>query len=141
MSLRIKQIGCALMLSLAISMASADVVVVVSAKNPVTTLTHQQLSDIYLGRISHFPNGRPATPLDQPQNSPPYVTFYRQYLHQTPTQIKMHWARLIFTGRGQPPRSLKDGKAMADYVAKNDNAIGYLGDTFLDKRLRMVPID
>lgn len=137
----ITRIGCTLVFCLATSVALADVVVVVSAQNPVVALTHNQLANLYLGRVSRFPNGQPATPLDQPEDSSAYATFYRKYLNQTPAQIKIHWARLIFTGRGQPPRSVADSKAMAEDVAADESAIGYLGEAHLDKRLRVVTID
>ncbi|QTP60518.1 phosphate ABC transporter substrate-binding protein [Billgrantia antri] len=138
---RLKRTGCGLLFSLASSMAWAEVVVVVSAHNPLVTLTRSELADIYLGRTSRFPNGQPATPLDQGESSPIYATFYREYLGQTPTQVKMHWSRLIFTGRGQPPRSLAGDRAMVDFVAAHADAIGYLDDVHIDERLRVVTID
>jgi ABC-type phosphate transport system substrate-binding protein len=141
MTLRFKRIGCSLLLCLASSLVTADVVVVVSSRSPVATLSRNELTDIYLGRTSRLPTGQPATPVDQSESSPVYHTFYREYLGQTPSQIKMHWSRLIFTGRGQPPRSLADSRAMADFVARHVGAIGYLDDTYLDERLRVVTID
>lgn len=138
---RLKQIACSLLLSVTPSIALAEIVVVVSAQNPVTALTGSELADIYLGRTNRFPNGQPVTPLDQSERSPIYATFYREYLGQTPTQIKMHWSRLIFTGRGQPPHSLADSKSMADFVAGQAAAIGYMEDTHLDERLQVVTID
>lgn len=141
MPTRFKRIGCSLLVCLASSLALADVVVVTSSQSPVTTLTRSELVDIYLGRNNRFPDGTPAQPVDQRENSPAYVAFYRDYLGQTPAQIKMHWSRLIFTGRGQPPRNLADSKAVADFVTGHADAIGYVDDTLLDERLRVVAID
>ncbi|WP_104204420.1 phosphate ABC transporter substrate-binding protein [Billgrantia saliphila] len=138
---RLKRIGCSLLLCLVSSVALAEVVVVVSAQNPLAKLTRSELADLYLGRTSRFPNGQPATPVDHRENSPAYLAFYREYLGQTPAQVKMHWSRLIFTGRGQPPHSLPDSKALADFVGENASAIGYLDDAHLDERLRVVAID
>ncbi|MFQ3789929.1 phosphate ABC transporter substrate-binding protein [Halomonas sp. A29] len=141
MPLRLTKFGCSLLLCLTTSLALADVVVVTSAQGPAITLTRGELADIYLGRNSRFPGGQPAMPVDQRENSPAYVAFYRDYLGQTPTQIKMHWSRLIFTGRGQPPRSLADHQAMADFVAGQATAIGYVDEAYIDERLRVVTID
>jgi ABC-type phosphate transport system substrate-binding protein len=141
MPLRLKLIGCSLLLCLTSSIALAEVVVVVSVQNPVESLSRNALADLYLGRTSRFPNGQSAIPVDQRENSTAYRAFYRDYLGQTPAQIKIHWSRLIFTGRGQPPRSLADSQAVADFVAKHADATGYLHDTQLDERLRVVAID
>lgn len=138
---RLTKTGCILLFYLASGLALADTVVVVSTQSPVTTLTRGELVDIYLGRTNRFPGGQSAMPVDQRENSPAYVAFYRDYLGQTPAQIKMHWSRLIFTGRGQPPRSLADPQAMVDFVAEQANAIGYMNDAHIDKRLRVVAID
>lgn len=133
--------ACALLLSLAAGAAHAEVVVVVSADNPVEALSRAQLTDIYLGRLNRFPNGDPVVPIDQRESSPAHDEFYSQYLGQSPAQIKAHWSRLIFTGRGQPPRAVPGDDAAAELVAENPNAIGYLDSTLVDNRLRIVSIE
>lgn len=135
-----------LLFSLAVGAASAEVVVVVSAQNPTATLSRAQLTDIYLGRLNRFPHGGAVTPMDQREGASAHSAFYRRYLGQTPAQIKAHWSKLIFTGRGQPPRSVADDSAMADTVAASPDALGYLDSTYLDSaevgdRLRVVAIE
>ena len=135
-----------LLLSLFVGSASAEIVVVVSAQNPTESLSRSQLSDIFLGRLNRLPNGGAVTPLDQREGTAGHRAFYRDYLGQTPAQIKAHWSRLIFTGRGQPPRSVADDSAMADTVAASPDALGYLDSTYLDSaevgdRLRVVAIE
>jgi hypothetical protein len=49
--------------------ASADVVVVVSTKSPVDTLSRSQVVDLFLGKSSRFPGGRSAVPIDQAEGS------------------------------------------------------------------------
>lgn len=128
-------------MSLAVVPAVADVVVVVSADSGVESLSRAQLTDIYLGRANRFPNGEPAEPIEQRENSPARQEFYGKYLNQSLAQIKAHWSRLIFTGRGQPPPTVADDSAVADLVAGNPNAIGYVDADFMDDRLRVVEVE
>lgn len=121
--------------------AAAEVVVVVSSQNPVEALSRAQLADIYLGRLHRFPNGDPVIPIDQKERSPAHDEFYSEYLGQSPAQVKQHWSKLIFTGRGQPPRSVSDDLAAAETVAGNPNAIGYLDAGLVDDRLRIIAIE
>lgn len=130
-----------LWLSLAGGAAGAEVVVVVSADNPVESLSRAALRDIYLGRLNRFPNGDAVVPIDQREGSPAHDEFYSRYLGQSPAQIKAHWSKLIFTGRGQPPRAMPGDDAAAELVAENPNAIGYLDDSRVDERLRVVSIE
>lgn len=121
--------------------AAADVVVIVPAQSPVNTLTRAELVDIYLGRLNRLPNGEPVVPIDQADGSPAHEEFYNDYLRRSPAQIKAHWSRLIFTGRGQPPRTVANGAATARVVAENPNAIGYVEPGLVNERLRVVPIE
>lgn len=139
--LQLATIVCALALNLAASAVCAQVVVVVSAENSVDSLTDSQLADIYLGRSSRFPNGGPAVPIDQSEKAANYAEFYLNYLGRTPAQIRAHWSKLIFTGRGQPPQSVKNDSEMADVVANNPDAIGYLDSELVDDRLQVVTIE
>jgi ABC-type phosphate transport system substrate-binding protein len=123
------------------TVCTAEVVVVVSTQNPVETLSRAQVTDIYLGRMNRFPNGNPVKPIDLSESSPTRSEFYSRYLGRSPSQIKAHWSKLIFTGRGRPPPIVSSGDAMAESVAENPNAIGYLSPDFLNERLRVVSID
>jgi ABC-type phosphate transport system substrate-binding protein len=134
-------VGIYLLSLMAGTVCAAEVVVVVSSQNPIETLSRAQITNIYLGRMNRFPNGNPVNPVDLSESSPARSEFYSRYLGQSPSQIKAHWSRLIFTGRGQPPPTVSSGHAMAELVAENPNAIGYLSPEFLDKRLRVVSID
>lgn len=132
---------CGLLFSLVVGTAWAEVAVVVSAQNPTETLSRAELSDIYLGRLNRFPNGTAAVPVDQRESSSVYSEFYRHYLEKTPTQIKAHWSKLIFTGRGQPPALVAGDSAMANTIAMSPRAIGYLDSAIVDERLRVVVIE
>lgn len=123
------------------TVCAAEVVVVVSSQNPIETLSRAQITDIYLGRMIRFPNGNPVKPIDLSERSPARSEFYSRYLGLSQSLIKAHWSKLIFTGRGQPPPTVASGDAMAELVAENPNAIGYLSLDFLDERLRIVTID
>lgn len=121
--------------------ARADVVVVVSEHNPIDTLSRSELADIYLGRMNQLPSGEPVVPIDQKETSTTHDEFYNQYLGRSPAQIKAHWSKLIFTGRGQPPRSVSNSADMANAVAADPRAIGYVNPELVDDRLRVVPIE
>jgi ABC-type phosphate transport system substrate-binding protein len=134
-------IAWGLLLGLMLGTARAEVVVVVAAGNPVEQLTSAELADIYLGRMHTFPNGESVVPVDQREDSPTHHEFYSRYLDRSPAQIKAHWSKLIFSGRGQPPQAVAGDKAVAELVAGSHHAIGYLSHEPVDGRLRVVPIE
>ena len=108
-----------MLLSLAVSTTRAEVVAVVSASNPVAELSTIQIADIFLGKSSRFPDGRAAIPIDQSESSAERSEFYARYVRKSAVEMKMHWSKLIFTGRGQPPRALPDANAVKALLAQN----------------------
>ncbi len=141
MKRRLPALACLLALGLCSTLAWAEIVVVVSQDSPIETISRSELADIYLGRRSQFADGSPAVPVDQGENSAAYPRFYAAYLDQTPAQIRSHWSRLIFTGRGQPPRSVPNGQAMAETIADDPRALGYMDASQVDSRLRVVQVE
>jgi ABC-type phosphate transport system substrate-binding protein len=131
-----------LVIGLALSLSSvvvkADVVAVVSAQNPITALDKSQLAEIFLGKSSRFPNGMQAVPIDQAEGVALRDEFYDKVVGKTASQIKAYWARIIFTGRGQPPPSVSNSIEMKNHIRDNPAAIGYIDRSFVDDSVRVV---
>lgn len=120
--------------------AAVEVVVVVSAVSPVTEISRHYLADIYLGRTSRFPDGEPVEPIDQEPGSQVRTAFYANYLGRSPAQVKAHWSKLIFTGRGTPPPHAHTSRAVKELIAGNPRAIGYLERSRVDATVRVVRV-
>lgn len=118
-----------------------SVVVVVSADSPVTEISRLHLADLYLGRATHFPSGEPAEPIEQQTTSAARADFYQRYLGRSLAEIKAHWSRLIFTGRGRPPRDVPSGEDVRRVVAENPGAIGYIERHLVDGSVRIVRVE
>jgi ABC-type phosphate transport system substrate-binding protein len=115
-----------------------EVVAVVSSKSPVTALSAAQVADIFLGKTSRFPDGSQAVPVDQPEDSPVRDRFYAQYTGKSPAQVKAHWSKIIFTGRGQPPVQAANNAEVKKMIAQNPSAIGYIDQSLVDESVRVI---
>jgi ABC-type phosphate transport system substrate-binding protein len=135
---RIASAAVACTLSLGIGVARADVVAVVSSKSQVTTLSKTQLMDIFLGRRTRFPDGSPAIPIDQAEGSAAREEFYTRLADMSPAQVKAFWARIIFTGRGQPPKTAATGLEAKRLLIADPSAIGYMDESLVDSSVRVV---
>jgi ABC-type phosphate transport system substrate-binding protein len=119
---------------------SADEVAVVSAKSTVTTLNKTQMADIFLGKTTRFPNGAPAVPIDQSEGTAARDEFYVQIAGKSAAQMKAYWSRIIFTGRGQPPRAASNSSETKKLIAANPNTIGYIERPLVDDTVRVVTV-
>jgi len=119
---------------------AAELAVIVSARSNISMLSADQVAEIFLFQTNRFPNGNEVVPIDQDLGSPLRNEFYSKVTHRTPALVKAHWARLIFTGRGQPPAEVDGNAAMRRMIAENPGMIGYVERTALDSSVRAVLI-
>jgi ABC-type phosphate transport system substrate-binding protein len=118
--------------------AQEEVVPVVSAKSSVTALNPNQVADIFLGKSTRFPDGSVAVPIDLAEESPLRERFYTVFTGKSPAQLKAHWSKIIFTGRGQPPRQVPGSAEAKKAVAENPNAIAYIDAKQVDSTVRVL---
>jgi len=130
--------GTAFALVATMQPSHAGVVAVVSAKSTVTSLSKDQVADIFLGRTSRFPNGDQAAPIDQVESSVVREEFYTKFAGKLPAQMKAHWSKIIFTGRGQPPPEVPTDLEMKKRVVGNPSAIGYIEQNAVDPSVRVI---
>jgi hypothetical protein len=116
------------------------VVVIVSVQNPMTEISRLHLADLFMGRTSRFPNGAPAVPVDLQAGTAARASFCENYLGRSEAQMKAHWSKIIFTGRGRPPAELSNGEAMRALVAGDPRAIGYIDRRLVDSSVRIVRV-
>jgi hypothetical protein len=52
--------------------------------------------------------------------------------------MKAYWAKIIFTGRGQPPQEVRSSAELKKRIAQDPAAIGYIDESLLDDSVRVV---
>ncbi|NWD67128.1 phosphate ABC transporter substrate-binding protein [Pseudomonas gingeri] len=140
----LKRAGCTVAgfaLCMGSTLAMAEVVVVVAATSPVQALTRNQVADIFLGKTNRFPSGKQAIPIDQTEGSAPRDEFYTTFTGKSAAQLKAHWSKIIFTGRGQPPEALSNSAEVKKRIAGNPDSIGYIEAREVDASVRALPPD
>lgn len=136
--IRFKVLLIALATSMGVGAAGADVVAVVSSTSPIKSLNANQISDIFLGKTSTFPSGGLAVPLDLTEGTPTRDEFYAKLTGKSAAQIKAHWSKIIFTGRGLPPKEILNGNEVKRRLAENPNAISYIDENLVDSSVRVL---
>jgi ABC-type phosphate transport system substrate-binding protein len=127
-----------LLISLASSLVSAEISVIVSNNNPNTTINQTMVSKIFLGKAKSFPDGSQAVPIDQDDGAAARDAFNSTVLGKSSSQLKSYWSRLIFTGKGTPPKQSGNDAAVKQLVADNPNIIGYVDSSAVDDSVKVV---
>ena len=118
--------------------ARAELVVIVAAKNPTTSLTKEQAAQLFLGKSATFPGGGTATPLDLAEGAATRDEFYAKVTEKNAGQLKAYWAKQMFSGNGSPPRELASSADVKRAVAADPTAIGYVEKGAVDSSVKSV---
>ncbi|MFN3587282.1 MAG: hypothetical protein ACK4UT_07245, partial [Moraxellaceae bacterium] len=95
------------------------------------------LSRLFLGQSSSLPDGSAAVPLDVGGDY--RKSFYTYVLKRDPAAVEKYWARMIFTGKAQPPREVRVQEVRA-VVADTRGAISYLDKSQVDDSLKVITV-
>jgi ABC-type phosphate transport system substrate-binding protein len=117
--------------------AQAEHVVVVSSKSAVTSMTKEQVADIYLGNSKEFPGGGQALPLLAAAGSV-RTEFFEKVLGKNEAQAKAIWSRLVFSGKGSAPREVGDSAEILKLIGSNPNCIGIIEKSAVNSSVKVV---
>lgn len=100
--------------------------VIVHPHNPTTTLERKNVADVFLKKITRWPDGAPIRPVDLHPDSPVRRRFSDDVLNRSVAAVKSYWQQMVFSGRQVPPPELESEEQVVRYVLKNPGAIGYV---------------
>ena len=116
----------------------ADIAVVVHPDNPINQISADDLTRIYLGKIDSFPNGAKALPIDLKEGDTTRTSFYQKVANKSQAQLNSYWARLIFTGKGTPPHTVRNTKKVKSLVSSDKNYVGYMDASEVDGSVKVI---
>lgn len=99
--------------------------VIVNPSNPVSSMSREDLSRIFLKKSTKFPDGHGASPVDLPANSSTRESFSKDVHGKPSSGVDAYWQQLIFSGRDIPPAQ-KSESGVLEFVRSSGNAIGYV---------------
>ncbi|MCP5015786.1 MAG: phosphate ABC transporter substrate-binding protein [Ketobacter sp.] len=137
MNSNFKNILCASLLVIFCDVVHAEIAVIVNPAN-TDAIKKENIASLYLAKTRTFPGGKTAIPLDRPEGSPIRVEFVSKVIEKDESQMKSYWSRLIFTGKGVPPKVLESDAEVKGMVARNPDAIGFIDTVAVDDTVKVV---
>ena len=106
--------------------AQSNFVVVVNESNPLTSITRDELSKVFLKKITVWRNKQPVVVVDQADKSSVRLQFTRSVHRREITSVQSYWQQQIFAGRAVPPQVRGTDAEVLAFVASNPSAVGYV---------------
>ena len=124
---------CKLLLSLCLLLvmgtncraASADVILVTAAQNPIDELDTRQVRSLYKGRLSSI-NGRTLKPVNAAPGSVDRTEFLKKMLDANELEYTGYWHVRRYSGQGTPPAEVNDQAELFERVIQEPDQVGYL---------------
>ncbi len=105
---------------------SSNYKIIVHSSNPVSKITRDDLSKIFLKKIKIWEDGNEIHPVDLVYDSPVRKGFSNEIHHRPVSKIKAYWQMQIFSGKDVPPPQLDYEDDVMSFVKSDPGAIGYL---------------
>ncbi|MCV2883116.1 phosphate ABC transporter substrate-binding protein [Aestuariibacter sp. AA17] len=105
--------------------SSANVSIITHAENTLT-LSNDVIERIFLGKQKTLPSGHTIVPITMEEALEDQQTFNSTVLNKSSSQLKAYWSKLIFTGKGTPPKAVSTKDEMLELISTNPNMIGYV---------------
>ncbi len=101
--------------------------VVVNASNPALSITRRELSDMFLKKLTHWPDGTTVEPVEPPEKSRTRAYFLSDVMGgKSALALKTFWQKRVFSGRDTPPVEKASDEEVVAFVKANPGAIGYV---------------
>ncbi len=118
------------------SFVSAENVVIVHPSNG-SAVDAGIISRLYLGKAKSFPSGEQAVPVNQAAGAV-RESFDQGVLGKSASQLQAYWSKLVFTGKGSPPKDVGSDAEVIALISANPNMIGYVSAASADASVKVV---
>ncbi|WP_218311990.1 phosphate ABC transporter substrate-binding protein [Alteromonas antoniana] len=118
----------------------AEVVVVVHPSNEAS-LTEKDVQRIFLGKEKKFPDGRESIPVNQETSNDIRGDFDQNVLGRNSSQVAAYWSKLVFTGKGVPPKEVSGDSAVIELIKENKSVIGYIDSASVTGDVKVIQLN
>lgn len=128
---------CFALLFLTTVSSHAELAVIVHPSNGAA-MDKDAITRIFLGKSRAFPGGGESIPISFPEGTPESDEFSQSILGKTPKQLKAYWAKMIFTGKGTPPKQVPAAQEIVNLIANNPSFIGFVPSASVSGAVKVV---
>ena len=115
----------------------AEVAVIVHPSN-ANAIDANAIAKIYTGKMKSYDDGNKIIAIAQDAGNPITDEFNEKALKKSSSQLKAYWSKLVFTGKGTPPKEVSNDAEVISLVASNPNTIGFISSSAADGTVKVV---
>ena len=114
--------------------------VIVNNANSIKEINKDQLSDIFLKKMSKWNDNKKIVPVNLNAESNTRQSFAKSVHKKSVNAVKAYWQKKIFTGKGVPPVEKRSDVEVIAFVRENAGAVGYVSLNTTVKDVKVVQV-
>lgn len=114
------------LITLACTVNISAQVIIVNRSNPISNLSKAMVRNIFLGNTSTWGSNSLIKIADYTAESKIRSDFSSTFLNLSPIRVSMLWIKVSLSGKSKPPKIFRDEEELKQYIAENEDAIGYI---------------
>jgi hypothetical protein len=118
-----------------------EFVVIVHPSNRFAALSRSKVNYLFLRKVSRWPWGAEAAPVDLGPGEPARREFVQQVLRMSEDQLAAYWIDQRATRGVSPPVEARDVEAAKRWVASKPGGIAYIPASALDGTVKAIRVD
>lgn len=122
-----------------IPLVYADVAIIVNTNNS-NTLSDNDISRLFLAKMKSFDSGNKALPINLKVGNSVRDEFEEKVLKKNSQQVKAYWSKLVFSGKGKPPKEKSSDAEIIAFIISNPGAIGYVDAASVNDKVKVVKV-
>lgn len=98
------------------------------------------IQNVYIGKTAKWGNGAKAEP-GTLKGGEIHELFLKDLVSKSVSQFSTFWKKIVFTGKGKPPKELADEAAMVEFVKSTPGAIGYVSASAAVEGVKVLKVE
>lgn len=132
-----RRLFCLLLALLGASASADELLVIAHPSVPVSSLSFDALSAIYLLKTPEWRGGDMIVPVNREAQSAERIQFSATVLRQSPNALAAFWNQMHFKGK-VPPIVQESDLAVLAFVQKVPGAVGYISASVAPKNVKVL---
>jgi len=117
---------------------SAQITIIAHPEVDHGAINISKLKSIFSMRYRQWPSGNTIKVYVLKDNNPTHILFTKKILQTYPYNLRRIWDRRVYSGTGTAPIVLNSPAEMLLAVANNKNSIGYLPESQINDRVKVL---
>ncbi|MBF0193737.1 MAG: substrate-binding domain-containing protein [Magnetococcales bacterium] len=110
---------------LGLSYVNAQELLITHPNNSKSSISQQDIKNIFLGKKTHWPNGNRIKIVVQKRGSA-HDSLLKNVIGMTSVSFRNYWRKRVFTGSSRPPKTFKSDSDVVAFVASKPGSVGYI---------------